>query len=49
MNEDDVKKMKVTELREALKSRGLDSKGNKPVLVKRLLRAVKEEAGEEVG
>ena len=49
MNADDVKKMKVTELREALKARGLDTKGVKAVLVKRLERSIAQEAGEEIG
>ena len=35
-----VKKLKVAELRAELQSRGLDSKGNKPVLVERLLEAI---------
>ena len=33
---DDIKKMKVVELREALKARHLDTKGVKAVLAKRL-------------
>ncbi len=45
MSDIDPKKLKVTELREELKSRGLDTKGNKPQLVKRLEKALKEEAG----
>ena len=42
----DVKKLKVAELRDELKSRGLDTKGNKPALVKRLEKALKAEQGE---
>ena len=39
------KKMKVAELREELKTRGFDTKGNKAQLVKRLEKALKAEAG----
>lgn len=39
----DPSKLKVTELREELQARGLDTKGNKPVLVKRLKKALEEE------
>ena len=46
---EDVKKMKVTELREALKTRGLDTKGNKPVLVKRLENFLKKSIAGENG
>lgn len=35
--------MKVVELRAALADRGLDVKGNKPVLVERLRKALEEE------
>ncbi|XP_020617210.1 heterogeneous nuclear ribonucleoprotein U-like protein 1 isoform X2 [Orbicella faveolata] len=50
LDEAAVKKLKVTELRAELQARGLDSKGNKPVLVERLLEAISkvgEENGEE--
>lgn len=40
LDEAAVKKLKVAELRAELQSRGLDSKGNKPVLVERLLEAI---------
>ena len=40
LDEAGVKKLKVPELRAELQSRGLDSKGNKPVLVNRLLEAI---------
>lgn len=40
LDEASVKKLKVAELRAELQSRGLDSKGNKPVLVERLLEAI---------
>ncbi|KAK3736633.1 hypothetical protein QZH41_017018 [Actinostola sp. cb2023] len=45
-----VKKLKVTELRSELSKLGLDTKGNKPVLVERLLEAISdaEEEGDEV-
>ena len=49
MQLEDVKKMKVTELREALKTHGLDTKGNKPVLVKRLENFLKKSAAGENG
>lgn len=39
--------MKVVELRAALAERGLDTKGNKPVLVERLRKALEEEEEEE--
>jgi len=42
----DPSKLKVVELRAALGERGLDTKGNKPVLVERLRRALEEEAQE---
>ena len=41
----DVKKLKVTELREALKARGLDHKGVKVDLVKRLEEALESTDG----
>lgn len=40
----DPSKLKVAELRAELQARGLDSKGNKPVLVERLRAALEEEA-----
>ncbi|KAL0129628.1 hypothetical protein PUN28_001710 [Cardiocondyla obscurior] len=39
----DPSKLKVVELRAALSERGLDTKGNKPVLVERLRKALEEE------
>lgn len=39
----DPAKLKVVELRAELTKRGLDSKGNKPVLVERLKQALAEE------
>ncbi|XP_011689250.1 PREDICTED: heterogeneous nuclear ribonucleoprotein U isoform X2 [Wasmannia auropunctata] len=42
----DPSKLKVVELRAALGERGLDTKGNKPVLVERLRKALEEEAEE---
>ena len=45
----DPSKLKVAELRAELQARGLDSKGNKPVLVERLREALEtehEEPGE---
>lgn len=45
MSDIDPNKLKVVELREELKSRGLDTKGTKPVLVKRLKKALNEEKG----
>ena len=41
----DPNKLKVAELREELKIRGLDAKGTKPVLVKRLQQALNKEQG----
>ena len=45
LNVNAIKKLKVAELRAELTRRGLDSKGNKPVLVERLIEAVS--AGDE--
>lgn len=42
----DPAKLKVVELRAELSKRGLDTKGNKPVLVKRLKEALEEELTE---
>ncbi|XP_011637042.1 heterogeneous nuclear ribonucleoprotein U isoform X1 [Pogonomyrmex barbatus] len=42
----DPSKLKVVELRAALGERGLDTKGNKPVLVERLRKALEEETQE---
>lgn len=39
----DPAKLKVVELRSELSARGLDTKGNKPVLVKRLKDALEKE------
>jgi heterogeneous nuclear ribonucleoprotein U-like protein 1 len=41
----DPSKLKVVELRAELSSRGLDTKGNKAVLVDRLKEALEREAG----
>jgi heterogeneous nuclear ribonucleoprotein U-like protein 1 len=41
----DLSKLKVVELRAELSSRGLDTKGNKAVLVDRLKEALDQEAG----
>ena len=48
MSDIDPKKLKVAELREELKARGLDSKGNKAQLVKRLEKALKADAAGKV-
>ena len=45
MSDIDPNKLKVAELREELKWRGLDTKGTKPILVKRLKKALNEEKG----
>lgn len=42
----DPAKLKVVELRAELSKRGLDTKGNKPVLVKRLREALETESGD---
>lgn len=42
----DPAKLKVVELRAELSNRGLDTKGNKPVLVKRLKDALEKELQE---
>lgn len=43
----DPSKLKVVELRAELSNRGLDTKGNKPVLVERLRKALEEEETQE--
>jgi hypothetical protein len=43
MSDIDPAKLKVVELRAELTARGLDSKGNKPVLVDRLTEALEKE------
>lgn len=42
----DPAKLKVVELRAELSHRGLDTKGNKAVLVERLRNALEEETGD---
>jgi len=49
MSEITPAKLKVTELREELKKRGLDTKGNKAQLVKRLEKALPKVAGDDNG
>ncbi|KAF2882590.1 hypothetical protein ILUMI_23607 [Ignelater luminosus] len=44
----DPAKLKVVELRQELTARGLDAKGNKPVLVKRLKEALEKELEQEI-
>ena len=45
MSDIDPEKLKVTELRDELKARGLDTKGVKAVLVQRLKEALESEGG----
>lgn len=42
----DLGKLKVVELRGELSKRGLDTKGNKPVLIERLRKALDQETGD---
>jgi len=46
MSDLEPKKLKVAELREELKTRGLDTKGNKAQLVKRLEKSLAQESGD---
>lgn len=43
----DISKLKVADLRKELSSRGLDTKGNKPVLIERLREAIEKETGKK--
>lgn len=43
MSDIDPAKLKVVELRAELSARGLDTKGNKPVLIERLQEALDKE------
>jgi hypothetical protein len=45
MASSELKKLKVTELREKLSSRGLDTKGVKDDLIARLAAAIESDAG----
>ena len=45
MSDIDPEKMKVVELRSALAEHGLDTKGNKPVLVARLKSFLESQGG----
>lgn len=47
MSDVEPEKLKVVELRKELTARGLDTKGNKAVLVKRLKQALNKEQGVE--
>ena len=49
MSDIDPDKLKVTELRDELKARGLDTKGVKAVLVQRLKEALESEGVESEG
>ena len=46
MSDSDLNKLKVTELKEELKKRGIDTKGNKAQLIQKLKKALKEERNE---
>ncbi|XP_059484411.1 heterogeneous nuclear ribonucleoprotein U-like protein 1 [Neocloeon triangulifer] len=49
MSDVDLNKLKVVELKAELQARGLDTKGNKPVLVERLKEALEKEALQQGG